>query len=103
MRIRTFVILVFGGYALLQAGMAVWFGRLGVSDGGIALFLLVTLSMPLYLNLAFARGWPRPLWLMPLFFGYFFLSGLSLLSLGVLFGGETVLSILRGHGGGARG
>lgn len=101
MRIRTFVILVFGGYALLQAGMAVWFGRLGVSDGGIALFLLVTLSMPLYLNLAFARGWPRPLWLMPLFFGYFFLSGLSLLSLGVLFGGETVLSILRGHGGGA--
>lgn len=99
MRVRTFVVLVFGGYALLQAGMAAWLGSLGVPDGGIALFLLSTLSMPLYLNLAFTRGWPRPLWLMPLFFGYFFLSGLSLLSLGVLMGGSALLSLLRGQTG----
>ncbi len=99
MRVRTFIVLVFGGYALLEGGVAAWLDHAGVSLSAIGLYLLATLSMPLYLRMAFARDWPRPLWLMPLFFGHFFLSAVFLLSVGVLeaAGGFFLLS------GGGRG
>ena len=84
MRIRTFIVLVFGGYILLETGVAAWLDHAGVSPAGIGLYLFLTLSMPFYLRMAFSRNWPRPLWLMPLFFGHFFLSGVFLLSVGLM-------------------
>ena len=84
MRIRTFIVLVFGGYTLLEAGVAAWLGHAGVSSAGIGIYLFLTLAMPFYLRMAFSRNWPRPLWLMPLFFGHFFLSGMFLLCVALL-------------------
>ncbi len=75
-----------GSYSLIQVVLSGFFLQNGLSPGFIGLLLLCSFSMPVYLNLSFARGWTRPLWLMPLFFGYFFLSSLTALVLGVMWG-----------------
>ena len=93
MRIRTFIALVFGGYALLEGGVAAWLDHAGVLPTVTGVYLLATLAMPVYLRMALARKWPRPLWLMPLFFSHFFLSAVFLLSVGALEGAGGVLTL----------
>ncbi|MHB1287046.1 MAG: metallophosphoesterase [Leptospirales bacterium] len=75
-----------GSYSLIQIVLSGFLLQNGLSPGFIGLLLLCSFSVPVYLNLSFARGWSRPLWLMPLFFGYFFLSSLTALVLSVVWG-----------------
>lgn len=79
--------IVLGSYLLFQLLLGGFLYLDGISPAAIALFLVFAFSMPVYLNLAFVRKWPRPLWLMPLFFGYFFMSAVTSLALGLLWGG----------------
>lgn len=96
MRARSFLLLLLGSYALLQIAMAE-FLRIDQSPPlSVWIFLILAFSMPAYLNLAFARGWPRPLWLMPFFFGYFFLCALAVLALALLWALWGVVDLFHG-------
>ncbi|MHB1605189.1 MAG: metallophosphoesterase [Leptospirales bacterium] len=87
MRVRSFLLLVLGSYVLLQVSMAAFLRVNHAPLVPVGVFLVFAFSMPLYFTFSYIRGWPRPLWLMPLFFGYFFLSAVAVLALILLWSG----------------
>jgi predicted MPP superfamily phosphohydrolase len=81
MRFRFFLFALLGAYALFQAVLVAFFRSAGVPWTGVGAFLFFALSMPVYMNLSFMKNWPRPIWLMPIFFSYYFFSGVGVLTL----------------------
>ncbi len=94
MRFRFFLFALLGAYVLIQAALAFYLRSAGVSGTGIGAFLVLALSMPVYLNLSFIKNWARPIWLMPIFFSYYFFSAVGVLTLFLLRAGVGIHRLL---------